>query len=84
MQQLHWQDRFNIGVEIVDQAHRRLFAIVEKVMDLYVEKHENKFACIEGIKYFKAYAIKHFAEGKPICGRSGTTATCPTSGSTTG
>ena len=62
MQQLHWQDRFNIGVEIVDQAHRRLFAIVEKVMDLYVEKHENKFACIEGIKYFKAYAIKHFAE----------------------
>lgn len=62
MQQIHWQDRFNIGVEIVDQAHRRLFSIVEKVMELYVEKHENKFACIEGIKYFKAYAIKHFAE----------------------
>lgn len=62
MQQIHWQDRFSIGVDIVDQAHRRLFSIVEKVMELYVEKHENKFACIEGIKYFKAYAIKHFAE----------------------
>ncbi|MCI8538023.1 MAG: hypothetical protein HFF18_05090 [Oscillospiraceae bacterium] len=62
MQQIHWQDRFNIGVEVVDQAHRRLFSIVEKIMELYIEKHEDKFACVEGIKYFKAYAIRHFAE----------------------
>lgn len=62
MQQIEWQDRFCIGVEIVDQAHRKLFSIVQKILDLYVEKHENKFACVEGIKYFKAYAIKHFAE----------------------
>lgn len=62
MQQIQWQDRFNIGVENIDQAHRRLFSIVQKMMDLYVEKHENKFVCVEGIKYFKAYALKHFAE----------------------
>ena len=62
MQQTQWQDRFNIGVEVIDQAHRRLFSIVEKIMDLYVQKHEDKFACVEGIKYFKAYAAKHFAE----------------------
>lgn len=62
MQQIQWQDRFNIGVEIVDQAHRHLFAIVQKIMELYVERHENRFACVEGIKYFKAYALKHFAE----------------------
>lgn len=62
MQQIQWQDRFNIGVEIIDRAHRRLFAIVQKIMDLYVERHENKFACVEGIKYFKAYALRHFAE----------------------
>lgn len=62
MRQIQWQDRFNIGVEIVDQAHRRLFSIVEKIMELYVERHEDKFACVEGIKYFKAYAVKHFAE----------------------
>lgn len=62
MQQIQWQDRFNIGVEVVDQAHRRLFSIVEKIMELYVERHEDKFACVEGIKYFKAYAVKHFAE----------------------
>ncbi len=62
MQQIQWQDRFRIGVESVDEAHRRLFSIVQKIMDLYVEKHEDKFACVEGIKYFKAYALKHFAE----------------------
>lgn len=62
MQQIQWQDRFCIGVDIVDQAHRRLFTIVQKIMDLYVERHEDKFACVEGIKYFKAYALKHFAE----------------------
>lgn len=62
MQQIQWQDRFNIGVETVDHAHRNLFAIVQKIMELYVERHEDKFACVEGIKYFKAYALKHFAE----------------------
>ena len=62
MQQIQWQDRFNIGVEIIDQAHRELFSIVQKMLELYVERHENKFACVEGIKYFKAYAVKHFAE----------------------
>lgn len=62
MQQIQWRDRFNIGVEIIDQAHRRLFAIVQKMMALYVERREDKFACVEGIKYFKAYALKHFSE----------------------
>ncbi len=62
MQQIQWQDRFNIGVEIVDRAHQRLFSIVQKILELYVERHEDQFACVEGIKYFKAYAIKHFAE----------------------
>lgn len=62
MQQIQWQDRFNIGVEVIDQAHRRLFSIVQKILELYVERHEDKFACIEGIKYFKAYTLKHFAE----------------------
>ena len=71
MQQLQWQDRFNIGVEIVDQAHRRLFSIVQKIMELYVEKHEDKFACVEGIKYFKAYAIKHFAEEEAYMRKAG-------------
>lgn len=71
MRQFQWQERFNIGVDIVDQAHRRLFAIVDKIMELYVERHESKFACVEGIKYFKAYALKHFAEEEAYMRRIG-------------
>ncbi len=71
MQQIQWQDRFNLGVEIIDQAHHRLFFIVQKIMELYVERHENKFACVEGIKYFKAYALKHFAEEEAYMRRIG-------------
>lgn len=62
MQQIEWQDRFSIGVDMIDQAHHRLFTIVQRILDLYVERHEDKFACVEGIKYFKAYTLKHFAE----------------------
>lgn len=58
MQQIQWQDRFKIGVDSIDQAHHRLFAIVQKIMELYVERHESKFACVEGIKFFQAYALK--------------------------
>lgn len=71
MRQFQWQERFNIGVDVVDQAHRRLFAIVDKIMELYVERHESKFACVEGIKYFKAYALKHFAEEEAYMRRIG-------------
>lgn len=45
MRQIQWQDRFSIGVEMIDQAHHRLFTIVQKIMELYVERHEDKFAC---------------------------------------
>ena len=62
MHQIQWQDRFNIGVDAIDEAHRKLFSIVQKIMELYVEQHKNKFACVEGIKYFKSYALKHFTE----------------------
>lgn len=71
MLQIQWQDRFNIGVEEIDQAHRRLFSIVQKMTDLYVERHERKFACVEGIKYFKAYALRHFAEEEAYMRRTG-------------
>lgn len=71
MQQIQWRDRFNIGVELIDEAHRRLFSIVQKITDLYVERHEEKFACVEGIKYFKAYALKHFAEEEAYMRKTG-------------
>lgn len=62
MSEVKWNDRFNIGVEIVDHAHRKLFSIVGKLLNLTEDAEKQKHACQEGIKYFKSYTMKHFAE----------------------
>ncbi|MCM1113595.1 MAG: hypothetical protein NC399_10120 [Muribaculum sp.] len=59
--EIEWNDRFNIGVDEVDRAHRRLFSIVGKIVRLNEEESQRKWVCQEGIKFFKAYAVKHFA-----------------------
>lgn len=62
MNELEWNDRFNLGVDCIDKAHRRLFSIVGKLLNLNEDTEKQQHACREGIKYFKNYTIKHFAE----------------------
>ena len=62
MRQIEWNERYNIDVEIVDKAHQRLFSIVRKLSQMSDNERKNKWACAEGVKYFKGYALKHFAE----------------------
>lgn len=61
-EQLSWQEEYNIGVEIIDKEHKRLFKIINKLFAFGEEEQINPRACQEGIKYFKAHALKHFAE----------------------
>lgn len=60
--ELKWNERFNIGVDVVDNAHQRLFSIVRRLMNLSEDEKNSQWACAEGIKYLKSYTIKHFAE----------------------
>lgn len=60
--QLEWREQYSIGVPIVDNAHKRLFSIVGRLMRLVEEDAKDEHACVEGIKYFKSYAVKHFSE----------------------
>lgn len=62
MNELKWSDRLNIGVESIDKAHQRLFSIVSKLINLNEDTAKQQHACREGIKYFKNYTIKHFAD----------------------
>lgn len=62
IKEVEWNDRFCIGVEIVDKAHKRLFSIVRKLINLSEDEKKSKWACAEGIKFFKNYTVKHFAE----------------------
>ena len=60
--QLTWQDEFNIGVEAIDKEHQRLFKIITKLFSFEQEETESQRAYQEGVKYFRAHAMKHFTE----------------------
>ena len=60
--QLVWKDEFNIGVKIIDEEHQRLFKLINRLFSLVREEHKSARACQEGIKYFKAHAVKHFED----------------------
>ena len=60
--QLVWKDEYNIGVDIIDREHQRLYKIITKLFAFTGEKDKSQWACQEGIKYFKDHAAKHFVE----------------------
>lgn len=57
-----WQDSFNIGVDIIDKEHKRLFKIINKLLTFREDTAINQWACREGIKFFEKHAINHFAD----------------------
>lgn len=61
-QKFIWQDRYNIGVEVIDKEHRKLFSILNKLFSYDENDEKSKWAYQEGIKFFKGHAMKHFAE----------------------
>lgn len=62
MSEIKWNNRYNTGVDTIDKAHQRLFSIVGKLLSLNEDAAKQQHACREGIKYFKSYTLKHFAE----------------------
>ncbi len=59
---MEWNDRLNIGVDLIDNAHKKLFSIMRRMAKLQENPDNYKLLCEEGIKYFKSYTLKHFAE----------------------
>ncbi len=59
---IEWTPRLSLGVELLDNDHKKLFSVIQKVMELTQQEEEAKarHACREGIKYFKNYTIEHF------------------------
>lgn len=61
---LGWKEEFNVGVDYIDRAHKRLFGVLLKMVQLLEEDiyEKNKHACMESMKFLKNYTITHFAE----------------------
>lgn len=62
MEQIVWDDKFNIGVEVVDKAHSKLFRIMKKLLETPEDAEINQATFREGIKYLEAYTMTHFLE----------------------
>lgn len=60
--QLVWQDRFNIGVSSIDEEHKKLFSILNRLFEYRKQEEKGQWVCEEGIKYFKDHAMKHFTD----------------------
>ncbi len=62
MYNIVWSDRYNLGVDVIDKAHKQLFTIMRKMFHIIEETSNISHSCDAGIKYLKNYALKHFAE----------------------
>lgn len=62
MEKVVWDDQYNLGVEVIDKAHAKLFRIVGKLMFLVNSGENGESACKEGLKYMENYTMKHFFE----------------------
>lgn len=59
---LVWNKRYDIGVEVIDKEHKKLFQILSKLFDFGQQDEKSQWVCQESVKYFKDHAIKHFQD----------------------
>lgn len=62
MDKIVWNDRLNIGVDVVDKAHAKLFQVVGNLIELVEEEENYQGACKKGLAYLEDYTMKHFSE----------------------
>ncbi len=60
--QLIWNEQYNIGVDIIDKEHRKLFGILNKLFDFRQQDEKSRWSCREAVKFFREHALRHFAD----------------------
>lgn len=61
-EKLVWNKRYEIGVEIIDREHKKLFRILGRLFDFGQQEEKSQWVCQEAVKYFKDHALKHFQD----------------------
>lgn len=57
---LSWNKNYEIGVEVIDKEHQKLFRILNKLLALESQELKSRWVCKEAIKYFKDHTLQHF------------------------
>lgn len=60
--QFAWKEEFNIGVDVIDKEHKKLFKIINELFAFKEDEETRQWACREGIKFFKGHAVNHFSD----------------------
>lgn len=60
MNQVAWDDSFNIGVDFIDQEHKGLFSRINKLLQLNQADEKSEWVCREGVKFLKYHTAEHF------------------------
>ena len=47
--QFVWNEEYNIGVDVIDKEHKRLFKIINKLFSFKEEEKDNQWVCQEGL-----------------------------------
>lgn len=65
--QFIWQDRFNIGVDVIDREHKKLFSIMNRLFIFSEQEDKIQWVCEEGLKYFTP-CNEAFCRGRGLYG----------------
>lgn len=59
-----WKNAYNLGVAELDDAHKKLFAVIKRMLRLLNEKdyEKNRWTCAEALKFMESYTVQHFAQ----------------------
>jgi hemerythrin-like metal-binding protein len=61
-----WRDSFRIGVAVIDEQHKELFAKTEELLRAIQESKAGRLVhkekCISTVLFLKDYAVRHFAD----------------------
>lgn len=60
--QLVWNQRYDIGVDIIDKEHKKLFRILNRLFNFGQQEIKSRWVCRETVKYFKDHALLHFLD----------------------
>lgn len=60
--QLVWNQRYSIGIDVIDKEHKKLFSILNKLFDFGQQEGKSRWVCQEAVKYFKDHALQHFQD----------------------
>ena len=58
--QVAWNDRYELGVDFIDKEHKLLLSTMDKLLKMSEDEEKSEWACREGVKYLKNHSIEHF------------------------